>query len=74
MALGKAQGVTPLEAETAVNKFWVNNYTTLVDEIKARLGEDEGECRNEGGERHNRKSAKRADTFSLHHVFHSSDN
>ena len=42
MALGKAQGVTPLEAETAVNKFWVNNYTTLVDEIKERLGEEEG--------------------------------
>jgi len=42
MALGKAVGVTPLEAETAVNKFWVNNYATLVDEIKARLGDEEG--------------------------------
>jgi hypothetical protein len=42
MALGKAQGVTPLEAETAVNKFWVNNYATLVDAIKERLGEEEG--------------------------------
>ena len=42
MALGKAQGVTPLEAETAVNKFWVNNYGTLVDDIKERLGEEEG--------------------------------
>jgi len=42
MALGKAQNVTPLEAETAVNKFWVNNYTHLVNEIKAKLGEKEG--------------------------------
>ncbi|MFV2043534.1 MAG: L-2-amino-thiazoline-4-carboxylic acid hydrolase [Anaerolineales bacterium] len=42
MALGKAQGVTPLEAETAVNKFWVNNYGTLIDEIKERLGEEDG--------------------------------
>ena len=42
MALGKAQGVTPLEAETAVNKFWVNNYSTLVDAIKERLGDEEG--------------------------------
>lgn len=42
MALGKAQNVTPLEAEAAVNKFWVNNYTTLVNFIKERLGEEEG--------------------------------
>jgi len=42
MALGKAQGVTPLEAETAVNKFWVNNYATLIDSIKERLGDEEG--------------------------------
>ncbi len=42
MALGKAVGVTPLEAETAVNKFWVNNYATLVDVIKERLGDEEG--------------------------------
>ena len=42
MALGKAQNVTPLEAETAVNKFWVNNYSTLVDAIKERLGDEEG--------------------------------
>jgi hypothetical protein len=42
MALGKAQGVTPLEAETAVNKFWVNNYATLVDAIKEKLGDEEG--------------------------------
>jgi hypothetical protein len=42
MALGKAQGVTPLEAEMAVNKFWVNNYGTLVDDLKERLGEEEG--------------------------------
>lgn len=42
MALGKAQVSSPLEAETMVNKFWVNNYATLVDEIKARLGEEEG--------------------------------
>ena len=42
MALGKAQGVTPLEAETAVNKFWVNNYAALVDEIKEKLGDEEG--------------------------------
>ncbi len=42
MALGKAQGVTPLEAETAVNKFWVNNYGTLVEAIKERLGAEEG--------------------------------
>ncbi len=42
MALGKAQVSSPLEAETMVNKFWVNNYATLVDEIKARLGEKEG--------------------------------
>lgn len=42
MALGKAQGVTPLEAETAVNKFWVNNYVTLIDAIEERLGFEEG--------------------------------
>lgn len=42
MALGKAQGVTPLEAETAVNKFWVNNYATLVNAIKEKLGSEEG--------------------------------
>ena len=42
MALGKAQGVTALEAETAVNKFWVNNYATLVDAIKEKLGAEEG--------------------------------
>lgn len=42
MALGKAQGVTPLEAETAVNKFWVNNYATLVDAIKEELGDEKG--------------------------------
>lgn len=42
MALGKAEGVTPLEAETAVNKFWVNNYATLVDALKEKLGEEEG--------------------------------
>jgi hypothetical protein len=42
MALGKAQGVTPLEAETAVNKFWVNNYTTLINAIKEKLGDEEG--------------------------------
>jgi hypothetical protein len=42
MALGKAQGVTALEAETATNKFWVNNYTTLVDAVKEKLGEEEG--------------------------------
>lgn len=42
MALGKAQGVTPLEAETAVNKFWVNNYAVLVDAIKEKLGDEEG--------------------------------
>ena len=42
MALGKANVSSPLEAENAVNKFWVNNYTHLVDEIKARLGEKEG--------------------------------
>ncbi len=42
MALGKAQNVTPLEAETAVNKFWVNNYTHLVNAIKERLGDEEG--------------------------------
>ena len=42
MALGKAQNVTPLEAETAVNKFWVNNYGTLVEALKERLGEEEG--------------------------------
>lgn len=42
MALGKAEGVTPLEAETAVNKFWVNNYATLVDAIKEKFGEEEG--------------------------------
>ncbi|MFA7407379.1 MAG: L-2-amino-thiazoline-4-carboxylic acid hydrolase [Anaerolineaceae bacterium] len=42
MALGKAQNVTPLEAETAVNKFWVNNYTFLVNEIKEKLGAEEG--------------------------------
>ena len=42
MALGKAQVSSPLEAETMVNKFWVNNYATLVDEIKEKLGEDEG--------------------------------
>ncbi len=42
MALGKAQGVTPLEAETAVNKFWVNNYATLIDVIKEKLGDEEG--------------------------------
>jgi hypothetical protein len=42
MALGKAEGVSPLEAETAVNKFWVNNYTALIDAVKDRLGEEEG--------------------------------
>ena len=42
MALGKAVGVTPLEAETVVNKFWVNNYATLIDVIKERLGDEEG--------------------------------
>ncbi|MCZ7671763.1 MAG: L-2-amino-thiazoline-4-carboxylic acid hydrolase [Chloroflexi bacterium] len=42
MALGKAENVTPLEAETDVNKFWVNNYATLVDVIKERLGEKDG--------------------------------
>ena len=42
MALGKAHGVTPLEAETAVNKFWVNNYTTLVKAIKEKIGAEEG--------------------------------
>lgn len=42
MALGKAQVSSPLEAEMAVNKFWVNNYATLVDVIKERLGEEEG--------------------------------
>ena len=42
MALGKAVGVTPLEAEQAVNKFWVNNYTALITEIEDRLGFDEG--------------------------------
>lgn len=42
MTLGKAEGVTALEAETAVNKFWVNNYATLVDTVKERLGEEEG--------------------------------
>ena len=42
MALGKAVGVTPLEAEAAVNKFWVNNYTHLVDAIEERLGFEEG--------------------------------
>ena len=42
MALGKAEVSSPLEAETAVNKFWVNNYATLVDEIKEKLGEEEG--------------------------------
>lgn len=42
MALGPAENVTPLEAENAVNKFWVNNYATLVDVIKERLGEEEG--------------------------------
>ena len=42
MALGKAVGVTPLEAETAVTKFWINNYAFLVDEIEAKLGFEEG--------------------------------
>lgn len=42
MALGKANVSSPLEAETMVNKFWVNNYTHLVDEVKAKLGEKEG--------------------------------
>lgn len=42
MALGKAEGVSPLEAENAVNKFWVNNYTALVDMVKERLGDEEG--------------------------------
>ncbi len=42
MTLGKANVSSPLEAETMVNKFWVNNYTHLVDEIKAQLGEKEG--------------------------------
>ena len=42
MALGKAVGVTPIEAEQAVNKFWVNNYNALVDEIEERLGFGEG--------------------------------
>jgi len=41
MALGKAIGVTPLEAETATNKFWVNTYVHLVDEIEKRLGSEE---------------------------------
>jgi hypothetical protein len=42
MSLGKAVGVTPLEAEAAVNKFWVNNYTTLVDAIEEQLGFEDG--------------------------------
>jgi hypothetical protein len=42
MALGKANVSSPLEAENAVNKFWVNNYTHLVDEIKAQLGDEAG--------------------------------
>jgi len=42
MALGKALGVTPLEAEIAVNKFWVNNYVTLVDAIEERIGFEDG--------------------------------
>ena len=42
MSLGKAVGVTPLEAENAVNKFWVNNYAHLVDAIEERLGSEEG--------------------------------
>ena len=42
MALGKAVGVTPLEAEMAVSKFWVNNYAALVDAVEERLGFEEG--------------------------------
>jgi hypothetical protein len=42
MALGKAEGVSSLEAENAANKFWVNNYTALVDMVKERLGDEEG--------------------------------
>ena len=33
---------TPLEAESAVAKFMVNAYATLVDEIEERIGHEEG--------------------------------
>jgi len=42
MALGKAIVNSPLEAENMVNKFWVNNYVHLVDQIKETLGDKEG--------------------------------
>lgn len=42
MALGKADVETPLEAEIPVSKFFVNVYSTLVDEIEEKLGYEEG--------------------------------
>jgi hypothetical protein len=42
MALGKADVEKPIEAEIPVTKFFVNVYSTLVDEIKEELGEEAG--------------------------------